>query len=156
MKFRISVDARSNAGKLVEVEKGVHQYENGRVSITGYIKGRTAGWSGSLGTDVMPADEETRIWIASHEKIDQAAHARWLAEEEAQLLEQQAQRQADTARRRAEQAKDLRIIDKAQRDHAAEVKRGVMLFDGLPQIAKNTGEPGTYWVQAWVLVREAV
>jgi hypothetical protein len=152
MKFRINTKAKSNAGKLVEVERNVFQWPNGRVEIVGIINGRQAYWSGSLGTDVTPANAETQAWLEA-QTFDRAAYTKWLDEQLKAREIEDMNRRVEIARRQAQQAKELRIIEKARQRYAAAVNLGEMQFDGLPQIA-NDSVRGGYWVQTWVYVTD--
>jgi len=150
MKFRISKDERSNAGKLLDVTHVV-QFENGRVSVPGRISGRQATWEGSLGTSVTFADAEAEAWLLA-QNINWKAHAAWLDITRAEREARAAKERADRERRQAEARKELAIIQAAQVKYATVVEHGMMTFDGTPQIASVPGEDGRKWVSAWVLV----
>jgi hypothetical protein len=150
MKFRISRDAKSNAGKLLDA-LSVHQFENGRVAVIGRINGRQATWEGSLGDSVTFVDAEAEEWLL-HQNIDWIRHGAWLDRVRAEREEQAAKEKADRERRQADARKELAIIQAAQIKYATAVEHGYMTFDGTPQIASIPGEDGRKWVQAWVLV----
>jgi hypothetical protein len=152
MKFRIAKDAKNNAGKLLDVsESNVHQYENGRVSVTGRISGRNAPWEGSLGTSVTFADADTEAWLLTL-GINWKAHGAWVDAYNEEKGKNEAEINAARERSRARAREELAIIQAAQTKFAVAVREGVMQFDGTPQIASVPNFPLRKWVSAWVLV----
>jgi hypothetical protein len=152
MKFRISKDERSNAGKLLDVNtNNVHQYENGRVAVVGKITGRQAYWEGSLGTSVTFADAETEAWLLT-QGINWKTHAAWVDAYNAEKGLNEAAINAEREKRQARAREELAIIQAAQTKFAVAVREGVMQFDGVPQIASVPDQPLRKWVSAWVLV----
>jgi hypothetical protein len=150
MKFRINKDAKNNASRLLD-SVNVHQYENGRVSVTGRISGRQAPWEGSLGTSVVFDDLEAEAWLLT-QNIDWIRYGRWLDAARAEQAQRDAQAEEDRKRRQESTRQEMAIVRAAEQKFAVAVREGVMQFDPLPQIASVPGEDGRKWVQAWVLV----
>jgi len=150
MKFRISKDAKSNAGRILDV-KSVHQFENGRVGVTGRISGRMAHWEGSLGSTVNFDDAEAEAWLLT-QGIDWKKHGAWLDTVNELQKQEEARQQADREKRQARAFEEMAIVRAAEAKFEVAVREGVMMFDPVPQIATVPNYPGRKWVQAWVLV----